>query len=52
MLVLLAPRGRSAHDRLARHVHEENVRIAHLALSSGLDISELAGLLAEFVDAC
>ena len=50
VLVLLAPRGRTAHDRLARHVHEENVRIGHLAVSSGLDISDLTGLLAELVD--
>ncbi len=50
VLVLIAPRGRAAHDRLARHVHEENARIAHLALRSSLDISELAGLLAELID--
>ncbi len=50
VLVLLAPRGRAAHNRLARHVHEENARIAHLALRSSLDTSELAGLLADLVD--
>lgn len=50
VLVLLAPRGRAAHNRLARHVHEENARIAHLALRSSLDTSELAGLLAELID--
>lgn len=49
VLVLLAPRGRTAYNRLARHVHEENARIAHLALRSSLDIGELAGLLADLV---
>ncbi len=49
VLVLLAPRGRAAHDRLARHVHDENARISHLAFRSGLDIEELTGVLAELV---
>lgn len=50
VLVLLAPRGRTAHNRLARLVHEENARIAHLALRSSLNISELGGLLADLVE--
>lgn len=49
VLVLLAPRGRAAHDRLARQVHEENTRIRDLS-GARLDLRDLAGLLAELVD--
>ncbi|MDP9496428.1 MAG: MarR family transcriptional regulator [Actinomycetota bacterium] len=49
VLVLLAPRGRAAHDRLARQVHEEDARIRDLSRAR-LELRDLAVLLAELVD--
>ncbi len=45
VLVLLAPRGKTAHQRLAEHVAEERRRIAVLAAGSGLDVGEIATAL-------
>lgn len=49
VLVLLAPRGRAEHDRLARQVHEEDARIRDLSRAR-LELRDLAVLLAELVD--
>lgn len=45
VLVLLAPRGKAAHQRLAEQVTEERGRIAVLAASVGLDVEDLATAL-------
>ena len=51
VLVLLAPRGKAAHRRLAEHVEEEYRRMAVLAASVGLDVEEIATALSGLVDA-
>lgn len=51
VLVLLAPRGKTAHRRLAEHVAEEHRRIAVLAAGSGLDVEEITTALAGLVKA-
>ena len=51
VLVLLAPRGKAAHRRLAEHVAEERRRISVLAASVGLDVEEIATALTGLVDA-
>ncbi len=49
VLVLLAPRGRVAHDRLAPLVAQELTHLADQA--PGVDLDMLTGLLGELVDA-
>ena len=49
MLVLLAPRGRVAHDRLAPLVAQEMARIA--AQAPGVDLGRLTGLLGDLLGA-
>ena len=51
VLVLLAPRGRSAHQRLAEHVAEERRRIAVLAAAADLDVEQVAAALVDLVNA-
>jgi DNA-binding MarR family transcriptional regulator len=51
VLVLLAPRGKTAHCRLAEHVAEQHRRIAVLAAGSGLDVEEMVTALAGLVKA-
>jgi DNA-binding MarR family transcriptional regulator len=51
VLVLLAPRGKTAHRRLAERVAEEHRRIAVLAAGSGLDVEEITTALAGLVKA-
>ncbi len=51
VLVLLAPRGKTAHRRLAEHVAEERRRISVLAAAVGLDVEEIATALAGLADA-
>lgn len=51
VLVLLAPRGRAAHRRLAEHVAEERRRISVLAAGVGLDVEEIATALTGLVGA-
>ena len=51
VLVLLAPRGKAAHRRLAEHVAGECRRISVLATGVGLDVEEIATLLTGLVDA-
>jgi DNA-binding MarR family transcriptional regulator len=48
VLVLLAPRGKTAHQRLAEHVAQERSRIAVLAAGVGLDVEEIATALTRF----
>lgn len=50
VLVLLVPRGRARHDRLARLVAEEDARIAALASARRcVDVQHLAGMLTELL---
>ena len=51
VLVMLAPRGKAAHRRLAEHVAQEHRRIGVLAAASGLDVEEMATALAALVEA-
>lgn len=51
VLVLLAPRGRTAHRRLAEHVGEEHRRIARLSADAGLDLEAITTALAGLVEA-
>lgn len=51
VLVLLAPRGRAAHRRLADCVLEEERRVAGLAAGAGVDVDQVARLLAELLGA-
>ena len=51
VLVLLAPRGKTAHRRLAEHVAGEHRRLAVLAAAAGLDVEEMATALAGLVEA-
>lgn len=51
VLVLLAPRGKTAHRRLAEHVAEERQRISALAAGVGLDVEQIATALAGLADA-
>lgn len=51
VLVLLAPRGKTAHRRLAEHVAAERRRIAVLAAGVGLDVEEIATALSGLVNA-
>jgi DNA-binding MarR family transcriptional regulator len=52
VLVLLAPRGRAAHDQLAPLVAEEEARIATLAaVAADLDVERLTGMLADLLRA-
>ena len=51
VLVLLAPRGKTVHRRLAEHVTQERRRIAVLAAGSGLDLEEISAALAGLVEA-
>jgi MarR family transcriptional regulator, organic hydroperoxide resistance regulator len=49
VLVLLAPRGRTAHDRLAPLVAQELARISSQA--PGVDLDTLTGLLSDLLSA-
>lgn len=50
VLVLLVPRGRAHHERLAGVVHEEEARIAGLAAArGGPDVDHLTGMLADLL---
>lgn len=51
VLVLLAPRGRAAHRRLAEYVAEEHRRIAQVAAGAGLDVDGITTALASLVRA-
>ena len=51
VLVMLAPRGKTAHRRLAEHVAEEHRRIAVLAAAAGLDVEQMATALVGLVEA-
>jgi len=51
VIVLLAPRGKAAHRRLAEHVAEERRRISVLAASIGLDVEGITTALSGLVDA-
>lgn len=51
VLVLLAPRGKAAHRRLAEHVAEEHRRIALLAAGFGSDVEDMAAALVGLVNA-
>lgn len=52
VLVLLVPRGRARHERLARLAAEEDARVATLtAVRAGLDVERLVGMLSELVRA-
>lgn len=51
VLVLLAPRGKAAHRRLAELVGEEHRRMAVLAAGSSLDVAEMASALAGLLTA-
>lgn len=51
VLVLLAPRGRAAHGRLADQVSQEEARVAELASGSGLDVAQITRLLGELIGA-
>lgn len=49
VLVLLAPRGRAAHRRLAGRVLEEERRLAELAAGAGVDVERVARLIGELL---
>jgi DNA-binding MarR family transcriptional regulator len=51
VLVLLAPRGKTAHRRLAEHVGEEHRRMARLSAGAGLDVGAITTALAGLVEA-
>jgi DNA-binding MarR family transcriptional regulator len=51
VLVLLAPRGRTAHRRLAEHVRDEHRRTALRAADLGLDVEQIARVLTTLVEA-
>lgn len=51
VLVLLAPRGKTAHRRLVEQVAEERRRIAGLAAGSGLNVEEITTALIGLVNA-
>lgn len=51
VLVLLAPRGKAAHRRLAELVGEEHGRMAVVAAGSSLDVAEMASALAGLLTA-
>lgn len=51
VLVLLAPRGRAAHRRLAYPVLEEERRVAELGVGAGVDVEMVARLLGELLGA-
>jgi DNA-binding MarR family transcriptional regulator len=47
VLVMLSPRGRAAHDRLAPLVAQEEARVA--TVTGGLDVGRLTGMLEELL---
>jgi len=52
VLVMLSPRGRAAHDRLAPLVAQEEARVAAVAsVTGGLDVGRLTGMLEELLRA-
>jgi DNA-binding MarR family transcriptional regulator len=52
VLVMLSPRGRTAHDRLAPLVAQEEARVAAVAtVTGGLDVARLTGMLEELLRA-
>lgn len=51
VLVLLGPRGRAAHRRLAGLVVQEERRVAELASGSGLDVEQITCLLGHLLGA-
>lgn len=51
VLVLLAPRGKAAHRRLAEHVEREHRRVTRLSADAGLDLEAVTTALAGIVEA-